>query len=378
MKLFHFFSNHKYTGPADPALVLASELHRRSEAVDLTFFAGQDPKGNQPADGVHGRAKATGLPVSDALHLFKHGRPLPMLRDVRRLRRILAREQPDVLHTHLPNDHLVAALASRGSIPLVRTVYDAEAPRGFRARAALARTSAALVFSDAVRDDLLRRAPQCEVVRADPILDLDRFSFERDPAVREEWNVTDDDFVVGVVARMQTHRLFPELIEGFARAAREDEGLRLVCLGRGTNQETVAFEPARRSGVEQQILFPGYIPSDRYPQILPAFDALVFMVPGSDGTCRAAREALACGVPLISTRRGLLPSLNEHNQTGLLLDDETPAAIARALRSLREDRALHARLVEGARSRSRYRFDVRRHVDELLDLYRTLLDRNGG
>ena len=105
------------------------------------------------------------------------------------------------------------------------------------------------MYSQAVASRLGADYPQlrAEVRVTSPSIDLERFSRPRNEDIRGRWGAGPDDIVIGVVARMQTHRLFPQLIEGFARAARDDERLRLVVLGRGTNRERVAHE------VEQQM-----------------------------------------------------------------------------------------------------------------------------
>ncbi|MFN0060035.1 MAG: glycosyltransferase family 4 protein [Planctomycetota bacterium] len=357
MRVVHLFANHKFTGPADPAMVLAAEQQRLG--LDVLFCAGADSEGES---GVRTLARARGLVVNDRLRLAKHGRPWLVMRDVLRLRQLLAAHRPRIVHTHLAADHLIATLAARRlGVAVVRSFYEAEPPSGWRARTSLHYTHALLVHSPAVAARFVERhaALATRISVVEPPLDLARFAArEREPKLRAEWNAGQDEFVIGVVARMQTHRLFPELIEGFARVARTDPGLRLVILGRGTHSETVARAPARQSQVDAQIYFPGYIENREYPRYLPCFDALIFLVPGSDGTCRAAREALVSGVPVIASRRGLLPDLVENGETGVLLDAESPAAIADAIRALRADPARVERLGATARTRARARFDV--------------------
>jgi glycosyltransferase involved in cell wall biosynthesis len=76
-------------------------------------------------------------------------------------------------------------------------------------------------------------------------------------------------------------------------------------------------------------------------------------------------EAMACGTPVIAYRRGSMPELIEHGQTGFLVDsfDEAVAAIGR----LGEiDRAACRRAVE-------QRFTVERMADDYLALYRRIL-----
>ena len=53
--------------------------------------------------------------------------------------------------------------------------------------------------------------------------------------------------------------------------------------------------------------------------MLRASDVFTFLVPGSDGTCRALLEAAACGIPAV-TRRGALPEIVLHGETGLVVE----------------------------------------------------------
>ena len=370
MRVLHLFSNYKFTGPADPALVLARAL--QSAGIDVTFAAGRTPAGDR---GVLELARERGLPVRDGLHLQKHGRPIPWLHDVKLLTRWLRTNAFDLIHTHLPNDHHIATTAARKTeTPVLRSLYDLEAPRGGRARRAFARTRHVLPPTEGSARALAATYPALadRTTVVAPVLDLARFEGVRHPSIRSAWRIGDQDFVVGVVARMQLHRRFPELIEGFARAAREDSGLHLVVLGRGTNQKIVAHDPAARSGVPDQIHFPGYIDPATYPKVLPAFDALIFLVPGSDGTCRAMREAQLSGVPVIVSNRGLLPDLMVPGETGKCLEEDSPAQIAAALASLRADPGHRRALAEGARAFALRHFDGDRAAGRVIEVYERL------
>jgi glycosyltransferase involved in cell wall biosynthesis len=83
----------------------------------------------------------------------------------------------------------------------------------------------------------------------------------------------------------------------------------------------------------------------------------------------AAIEALACGTPVIATRRGALPEIIEHGRNGFLADDE--AAFARLLpRASEIDPAACRRSVEE-------RFSAGVMAEGYLRLYREVLVRTG-
>ena len=373
MKVLHLFSNWKFTGPADPAMVLATAL--RETGVEISFAAGRTPAEDR---GVMELARERGLPLLEGLQLRKHGQPLPWIHDVRALRRRLRRREFDLVHCHLPNDHAIAATAARGTgVPVVRSLYELEPPARRRERAAARRSSALLPPTDGAARRLRALLPDrgIEIVTVPPALDRARFPSTTDRSVREAWEIGAEEFVLGVVARMQRHRRFPELIEGFRQVAVEDAGIHLVILGRGTHQVAVAHEPAARSGVEERIHFPGYIDPTEYPRALGSFDALLFLVPGSDGTCRAMREAQARGIPVIVSRRGLLPELILPGESGLLLEEDSPEAIAAAIRELRRDPALRDRLAEGAARHASRTFDPAEAAARVREIYGRCLDR---
>jgi glycosyltransferase involved in cell wall biosynthesis len=146
-----------------------------------------------------------------------------------------------------------------------------------------------------------------------------------------------------------------------------------VVIGRGSKLEATAREPARRRGLlDRVVFFPGYFEGAYYVDVLRSFDVKLFLVPGTDGTARAVREALACGIPVLTTRRGVLPELVLDGVTGRVLD-ETPEAFAQALVALAREPELRRRMGEAARKDAEARFSLARQVETVADSYRALL-----
>ena len=139
------------------------------------------------------------------------------------------------------------------------------------------------------------------------------------------------------------------LLQAAARAMAAEPSLRLLVVGRGTHIEETAVAPARALGIADRVIFAGYRTSD-YVDVLRCSDVFTFLVPGSDGGCRALLEASACGIPAVTSARGALPEIVVHGETGLVVE-ERAEALAGAWLSLLADgarreamgRAAHAR-----------------------------------
>jgi len=371
--VLHLFSNYKWTGPAEPAHALATGLHRSGVAV--VFRSSGYTKGDAQ-NHVAVRGAAVGLePVTD-LDLSKHRKPWRDWRDVRRLRARLAEGRFDLVHCHGPNDTRIALRALSGlRTPLVRTVYDTEPQRipasdrpGIRAARRL------FVFARGVERALVEGGVAGDrIVHLEASVDLERFQPGDGSARRRALRFAPGDFVAGIVARVQPQRRFDLLLDSAALVARECPQFRLVVIGRGSRLEATARQPARERGLlDRVVFFPGYFEGADYVDVLRALDVKLFLVPGSDGTARAVREALACGLPVLCTRRGVLPELVRDGVSGRVLD-ETAAAFAAALLALAREPEARRRMGEAARKDAEARFSLARQVETVAATYRALL-----
>jgi glycosyltransferase involved in cell wall biosynthesis len=294
--------------------------------------------------------------------------------DARRLRAVLEQRHFDVLHTWHTRDHVLAWRAARRErrarrARIVRSYPRAERIPRWPWNRLLYRlgTDALLCPSRAAAraNAALCRGP---VVGALGAVDLSRFRPKpADPALRAALGLAPRQHAIGVVARVQRHRRFDLLLEAMARLAARDPDARLLVVGRGTHIESVARQPAARLGIADRVLFAGYRAAD-YTDVLRTIDVLTFLVPGSDGSCRALLEAQACGIPAVTSRRGALPEIVADGETGLMVDED-PEALCSAWQQLLVDAELRARMGRAARQRAERCFDPARLAQEVESLY---------
>ncbi len=381
MKVLHLFSNWKWTGPAEPAVNLAAELNRRGHEV--SFACGQAPDDNRKL--VHDQAVDRGLEPLRGLHLRKHRHPWFNRKDVQSLRRLIhedrvgedrvGEDRVDVVHTHLDNDHLIAARAMekiKNPPVLVRTHYAGDPEELRYLPRLLSRTDGLASVSRAVLEAIGPRARSSgtELFHVEGAIDLDRFS--PGPPLSPE-----DGLAIGVVARMQTHRRFEVLLDAFSRVARERANVSLHIIGRGTNQEKVAMEPVRRMGLSDRVRFLGYLKGDDYVTALRKLCALVYLVPGSDGSCRTVREGMACGLPVIASKRGILRELVQDGIEGYSVEEDGQD-LASAMLSLVSDHELRKRMSVRVAEVAQTRFGLPRQATLVEQIYDTVVRRARG
>ena len=374
MNVLHLFSNWKWTGPAEHALITAKDLFEKSYM--LTFACGKPPRAVE--DSLEKRAQGCGIPIESAFYLNKHFHLWHNACDVLRLRNYINSNHVDLIHTHLVNDHLIAAMAVRSSsrkTSLVRTLYDGTG-HSITARDRLLISHAAdgvITVSDSARHTVQKLsaiAPE-KIWKICPGVDCRRFNQNIDgAAVRLRYGLGEDDPLVGIVARVQTHRRFNVFIRAIKQVAREIPRIKVLIIGRGTHIQELAVQPVKEAGLTDNVVFTGYHVHG-YPELLAALDVKVFLVPGSDGSCRAVREVMAMGKPVIVSNRGMLPEIVEDGVSGLVVDD-TPENLARAISTLLKDGVLRKKMGDAARQRMSEDYNSTIQNEKIENVYKTI------
>jgi glycosyltransferase involved in cell wall biosynthesis len=88
-----------------------------------------------------------------------------------------------------------------------------------------------------------------------------------------------------------------------------------------------------------------------------------------DGLPTAVLEAMALGVPVVTTGVNGLAEAVLHEETGLLVPEHDAEALASALGRVLDDEALAERLADGARRHVEERFSLERSVAQLRALF---------
>ncbi len=198
-------------------------------------------------------------------------------------------------------------------------------------------------------------------------VDLERFHparcREHREAARVRLGIPEGATVLLLVAHNPKLKGLREQIGALARLTREErQGLCLLVVGRG---RTAPYQRlARRLNIAEAVIFAG--PQEDMASVYGAADALVHPT-WYDPCSLVALEALACGLPVLTTRLNGVSELMEGRGAGVILDSPRPiTALAEGARGLL-DPARREAMGRAARGVAE-EHPVERNFREMLDL----------
>jgi glycosyltransferase involved in cell wall biosynthesis len=205
-----------------------------------------------------------------------------------------------------------------------------------------------------------RAALECEGVPSDRIsvqpygVDVERFHpGARSDARRRSWGAEPDTVVVLSAGRLIQEKGLAIMLEALARI-RATPSIRLVLVGDG-DERTRLERIARSLRLEDRVRFLGWQGNAAMPEILASAD--VFAMPSlptpywEEQLGFAAIEAMASGLPVVTTRSGSLPWVV--GDGGLVVAPYDRAALADALQSLVDDPDVRRTVGEAGLARAR-------------------------
>jgi glycosyltransferase involved in cell wall biosynthesis len=318
---------------------------------------------------IHDEALGRGVPAV-ALPIARKA-----LAGWRAMRAWLAHAGCDVLNSHSSTDSWLAALALVGMNPrpaLVRTRHiSAAIPDNMATRWLYQSATRHIVTTgERLREQLIRD----NRFRADTIdsvptgIDLARYAPAADKAqAKARLGLDPAHACIGIVATLRSWKGHRYLVEAFAGL--KEMNSRLLLVGDGPGRDNLKQQVAQL-GLEARVLMTG-----NQTDVAPWLQAMdVFALPSyaNEGVPQALMQAMAAGVPVISTPVGSIDELVRHEETGLMVPPRDAAALGAAIARLLDEPALGERLAQAAHAWVGSRYSRERMLDSMEAVFRSV------
>ncbi len=149
-----------------------------------------------------------------------------------------------------------------------------------------------------------------------------------------------------IACRQEERKGTDVVIDALPLIAETNAGVTLDVVGGGSLLESLR-ERADKLGVGGRVVFHGKVEQAEVVRLLKTAHLFCYPTSASEGFPKVVLEALASGLPVITTRVSVLPRLLESG-CGKLLNEGTPAALAEAINEISGDRKLYAQMSKNA------------------------------
>ncbi|NMB56391.1 glycosyltransferase family 4 protein [Candidatus Beckwithbacteria bacterium] len=177
---------------------------------------------------------------------------------------------------------------------------------------------------------------------------------------------TNQDFTFLFIGRLEDQKGVKELLEAWQKLKQNYQNIKLKIIGKGPLKILV----------EENGIKPEFYPYEQIPQITAQADCLILPSKPTqfweEYYGMVLLEAMACGVPIISTNSGAIPEIL--GQTGIIVNHSSSQQLFKAMVKIIENKNLRQELSQKGLERVKEKFDCRKQAQKLKKLYQKILN----
>lgn len=290
-------------------------------------------------------------------------------------------EKLDLLHVHYAIPHASAAitakqvLAEEGiHIPVITTLHGTDITLLGKDASfepvisfAINKSDAVTAVSQSLKNDTYKLFGVNREIDVIPnFLNLDKMSDLRNESLRRDF-VNEGEKAIIHISNFRPVKRILDVMEIYYQVSQTIPS-KLIMIGDGP-ERNAAEQKCRELGICDKVVFLGNV---RNPMEFLAIGDLFILPSESESFGLSALEAMACGVPVISTNTGGLPEVNRHGVTGMMSDVGDVEDMARNAIFILEDNARHEKFRRNALARVKD-FSLEKILPQYIALYNSVL-----
>ena len=298
---------------------------------------------------------------------------------IRKLRAIIRRERPQIVHTHGSLSGRIAARQAGAKVIFTRHCVFPVPDRVKRGpgrwlNKALNEHYAdrIIAVSPAAAENLTDGGISAEkiTVLINGVPPMPRSPREETQALRAQWGIGDGDFVLGILARLEDYKGHMDILSALRVLREEGRPVKLLIAGVGSYEDALRRETARL-GLEDAVRFLGFV-ADVAP-LLSVLDLQLNASYGTETSSLSILEGMSMGLPAVVSDYGGNPWLIDDGEDGLIFPTRDDAALAVAVARLMDSREELARMGRRAEEIYRARFTGEIFARNIENIYLDIL-----
>ncbi len=280
----------------------------------------------------------------------------------RALRSLIKELRPDVVHTH---GAMAGRIAAKGTGAKIVYTRHSAFPVSDRIKKNPGRFLYKTV-NEFFSDRIIAVSQACKENLTDGGISEDRItvmlngveavtpvSAEDVRALRVHYNIREDEFVLGIMARIEDYKGHIYILEALRKLVDEGRRVRLIIAGDGDFTPVVRAKCAQLS-LSNHVIFAGFVTN--VAGVLSIMDLQLNASYGTEASSLAMIEGFSMGLPVVASDYGGNPWMVEQGENGFLFPSRDSAAMAAAIGKLMDDPELYAYMQRRSREIYEERF----------------------
>jgi glycosyltransferase involved in cell wall biosynthesis len=375
MKILHLITSLKIGG-AESALYnfLEQAANGQNEHVVIYFHDGQNAK----------KIAHLGITVIQIQGLISPYDPV----GIWRLHNCITQQKPTLIHSALWSANIIGRLLAKlHKIPIICDLhgnsYDEGWLRNFIERKTAHLSSKIIAVSENTRtvycENIINRitdkAKQKNIMQKVIIVNngIDFYALlhhaTKNKITRNDIGINKSDFIIGAVGRLEPIKSYDVLIKAFAYLVNDEKILNVkLCIIGGGSQENTLKQLTKKLQIDHKTIFLGQ--QENPYQFYPLFDCFV-LSSNSEGMSIALLEALAFGLPIITTNNHPTHDVIQQGIHGFIVPPQQPITLVQRLKFLIENTDAAQKMHLENKALATTNFSLKKTVDTINDLYTT-------
>lgn len=307
----------------------------------------------------------------------------------RKIRSILRSFRPQVVHTHSAKAGVLGRLAAwQESVPaIIHTVHGSPFYAGqqihervifkFMERLSACWCDRFISVSDAMTRQMISHgiAPLSKFSTIYSGFNIKTFlsCSELRTENRKKFGFSEDDIVVGKIARLFDHKGHHDVISALSKIVQKSSKVKILFVGDGTLR-TELESRVTRLGLAERCVFVGLLRPDEIPGALSAIDVLVH-TSLREGLARAISQAIAAAKPIVAYDLDGTPEVVIDGKTGFLIPAGDIEKLGERILQLSMNNALRSTMGSEGRRLFASQFDHVNMTKAIRSVYERVLDK---
>jgi glycosyltransferase involved in cell wall biosynthesis len=297
------------------------------------------------------------------------------------LARLIHELQPDVIHAHsiyVVFNRVIAQLlaSSRLKIPVVVTVHGLPKPlvlpdgtetTDYNEFVSFFNFDLVIAVSENVAETLRKHLDSEYHDKVRTLYSgIDLTVFKPLPEMKKKWDLA----FMGRLEVMKSVDLFPEMLSILKH---KFPNLMMMMTGEGSLKDRL-FDEFQKQDVASMVDYQGVVEPEEVPVLINK--SRIFLYPSrQEPFGLSIVEAMACGVPVITTNVFGPREIVRNNHDGIAVPPDDVKALAEVIETLLKDDELRNQLAGNALKSVKERFDIRQHAKQLMAIYDEMILR---